>query len=84
VRTAVLLLALLGMTCAFSQSWVGLNYAAGTGECELDASPRDGITDGWGAFWSGQAGDSWQARGYPVEPLVQQKDAREICSANHD
>jgi hypothetical protein len=23
-------------------------------------------------------------RGYPVEPLVQQKDAREICSANHD
>jgi uncharacterized repeat protein (TIGR01451 family) len=63
MRTPILFLALLGMTCAFSQSWVGLNYAAGTGECELDASPRDGITDGWGAFWSGQAGDSWQAEG---------------------
>jgi uncharacterized repeat protein (TIGR01451 family) len=63
MRTAVLLLALLGITCAFSQAWVGLNYAAGAGECELDVALRDGVADGWIAFWAGQQGNSWTTEG---------------------
>ena len=63
MRTLALLLASLGIACAFAQSWVGLNYAAGTGDCELDVAPRDGIADGWIAFWAGQQGDSWTTEG---------------------
>jgi uncharacterized repeat protein (TIGR01451 family) len=64
MRTPILILMLLlGITCAFAQSWGGLNYAAGMGECELDVAPRDGVADGWIAFWAGQQDTSWAAEG---------------------
>lgn len=63
MRTLAMLLGILGLTAGFAQSWMGLNYAAGIGECELDASPRNDIADGWSVFWSGQGGEAWSVEG---------------------
>jgi len=63
MRKPILLLASLGIACAFTQSWVGLNYLAGTGECEVDLYPRDGIVDGLYPYWAGRQGDSWTTEG---------------------
>lgn len=62
MRALWMFLVSLGLAVGFAQSWVGLNYAAGTGECELDAL-RDGVVDGWIRFWSGTAGESWEVEG---------------------
>lgn len=63
MRKPILLLASLGIACAFAQSWVGLNYLAGTGECEVDLYPRNGIVDGLYPYWAGRQGDSWTTEG---------------------
>jgi len=63
MRAPILLLASLGIACTFAQSWVGLNYTAGRGECEIDLYPRNGIADGWFPYWAGRQGNSWETEG---------------------
>jgi hypothetical protein len=85
MRTAVLLLALLGITCAFSQAWVGLNYAAGTGECELDACATRWQLQTVGLRVLGRPGKVilGLGRGHSVERLVQHKAfSWKICPTN--